>query len=490
MRRYEGTMEVSFMNVNAARDWGLVAAAVVLLAATADLAGAESAIPYEVHKRTLANGLDVLVVPMPEFKGVLSFNTLVLAGSRNEVEKGKTGLAHLFEHILFRHRYGGREGGYGAEIDRLGAHNNAWTWFDVTYYHPLTFTSNLEGQNGQPGLLDLEAERLAALDFTESIFKTEAGAVLGEYRRGSSDPGQKLEEVLSELAFKVHTYGHTTIGYLEDVEDMPNEYEAARAFYDGYYRPNNSVIVVAGDVVPEEIFAKVEKRYGAWQRKEAKAAIPAEPPQTEERRGHVAWDSDVAPRILIAHKVAAFAPGSAFAAAGQIVPELLFSESAPLYQKLRYKDKTVAALDHGGNREYEAFDPRLFQCQAVLFKDQLQAKGASYVSEVESEVVKGMEALAGFSKQPGAAATLEVLKSKYRYDFLASLGNPADLAVALSWSYRFGRDPRVLDSLLEAVQKLTPADIDAYARAHFKKDGRIVVTLAARSASAPAGGAR
>src|SRR5690349_13647242 len=93
---------------------------------------------YPITKKTLPNGLDVIVIETPEFKNVLSYNTMVLAGSGKEQERGKTGLAHLFEHILFRHRYNGEEGGYDSRMDRLGTHNNAWTWYDITYYHPLT----------------------------------------------------------------------------------------------------------------------------------------------------------------------------------------------------------------------------------------------------------------------------------------------------------------------------------------------------------------
>ena len=100
--------------------------------------------PYEVHKRTLENGLDVIVIPTPEFKDVVNWNTLILAGSRNEIEKGRSGLAHLFEHIAFRHKFEDTENSYDTRIEAIGAFDNAWTWFDVTYYHPVTFASNIE----------------------------------------------------------------------------------------------------------------------------------------------------------------------------------------------------------------------------------------------------------------------------------------------------------------------------------------------------------
>src|SRR3970040_2414993 len=122
----------------------LVSVLLASLAASAEPAAKAPAkvFPYPIHKKTLANGLDVVVIETPEFKDVLSYNTLVLAGAAHETEKGKTGLAHLFEHILFRHRYAGEEGGYEDRMSRLGTHNNAWTWFEMTFYHPLTFTSH------------------------------------------------------------------------------------------------------------------------------------------------------------------------------------------------------------------------------------------------------------------------------------------------------------------------------------------------------------
>jgi hypothetical protein len=205
----------------------LIALLLALPAAQAAPPAGEKVFPYPIHKKTLPNGLDIIVIETPEFKDVLSYNTLVLAGARNEIEPGKTGLAHLFEHILFRHRYAGELNGYDTRMMKLGTHNNAWTWFDVTFYHPLTFTANLTGTDKLPGVLELESARFTALDFTEKIFKLEAGAVLGEYRRNASFPSLRMSERLFALLFPHHPYGHETIGYYEDVLDMPNEFQAA-----------------------------------------------------------------------------------------------------------------------------------------------------------------------------------------------------------------------------------------------------------------------
>lgn len=434
----------------------------------------ESFFPYPIHKKTLANGLDVLVVEMPEFKDVLSYNTAVLAGSRNETEKGQSGLAHLFEHILFRHRWDGRVGGYEEAIRVLGAHNNAFTNFDITFYHPVTFTRNLAR------LSELEASRFASLDFDRKIFETETGAVLGEFRRIASDPRYKMEERLLALMFPSHTYGHTTIGFYQDVLDMPRHYEAAVKFYRACYRPNNAVLIVTGDVKKDEIFALAEKRYGSWPRAET-PAIPPEAPPAGPRREHVSWEAQAAPRVFVAVRVPAFQTASPETAVGQILPELLVSKSAPLFRRLRYEKQSAAELDfYDGNSGYESFDPRALVLQAQLFSERLKERGTPYFDEVIADITAGLEDLKQFASQPASAGLLEVVKSKYRYDFLSQLNSPANVAQNLAWYYRFERDPQVFDHLVATVGRLTPADVEAFARKYFAEGNRVIVTLSGK----------
>jgi zinc protease len=439
--------------------------------------------PYTIHKKTLANGLDALVVETPEFKKVLSYNTLVMAGSRNEPEKGKTGLAHLFEHILFRHAYEGEPGKYADLMDRLGTHNNAWTWFDITYYHPLTFASNLTGHMvaaGQlPGVAELEAARFAELNFDEKIFKTETGAVLGEYRNSSTLPTLRMSERLLALAFPDHPYGHETIGYYEDVVDMPNQYAAARAFYDTYYRPNNCVVVVVGDVKAERVFQEVEARYQKWQPKTI-PQVPAAAPLQGPKREHVPWPADVAPRVYVSYRMPRFQTSSPETAVQQLLSELLVSRSAPLYKKLRFEKQTASELSFAdGTQGFESFDPRLLTLDAQLYKEQYAGKGKAYFDEVIADVQAGVEELKSFSRDKRSKALLETLKSKYRYDFLAAMTSPAQIARNLAWYYRFERDAAVFENLLASVSRLEPKDIDAFAKKYFVPANQVVITLAA-----------
>lgn len=451
----------------------------LLLAAALAWAAHASAgvLSYPVHKKTLPNGLDVVVVETPEFKDVLSFNTLIMAGSGKEEEKGASGLAHLFEHILFRHRAGGVEGGYDDAMTRLGTHNNAWTSSDVTFYHPLTFARNLAD------VAALEGGRFVSLDFSEKTFKTEAGAVLGEYRRGASSPSQKMDETLCELQWPGHPYGHTTIGYFADVQAMPEHFGSAKAFYDTWYRPNNAAVVVVGDVKADDAFAAVERTYGAWKPQAVPSVKAPAAREPGERRGHVAWDSDVAPALWVSYRTPAFTLGSRSSAAALLLPELLVSPAAPLYKKLRYEKQTASELGTTeGASGLESDAPRALTVAATLFKDKHAQRGGEYFSEVERDIEEGVEALKDFSKQPAAKELLETVKSKYRYDFLAGLSSPERIGSTLAWYYRFTRDPAALDALLGSVAQVEPADIDAFAREHFNAEGRAVVTMAAKEA--------
>lgn len=448
---------------------GLFIAAIL----TAATASAAQFFPYQVQKRTLPNGLDVLVVETPEFKDVINVNTLILAGSRNEVEKGRSGLAHLFEHIAFRHKYEEPATSYDTRIEKMGAFDNAWTWFDVTYYHPVTFATNLRD------LVALQAERFVAMDFSERIYRTEAGAVLGEYRRNASDPSLRMDEVLIDLAYgPSHGYGHTTIGYLADVEDMPNSYKSGKAFYDTYYRPNNAVVLVTGDVKADEAFRLVEEHYGSWKPGKVPALKKAAP-IAGPKRGHVDWDADVPPRMIYARMVPAFDPGSTDAAVLSVLPELIAGKTSPMFQELRYNRKI--ATDMGvGRQPSEGMDARLLETALRLDKEKYDAQGRALLAEAEQILDRGFEELKQFSKRPDAEATLSALKSRYRYDLLSELSSPARIAENLAWYYRFDRDPQVLDTLVASIEKLKPSDIDAWAAKHFTSANKAVVTMASK----------
>ena len=391
-------------------------------------------------------------------------------------------MAHLFEHIMFRHEYGGKPGGYDEAIRRMGAHNNAWTDYDLTFYHPTTFSQNLIGPIARPGgplpgLIELESSRFKNLTLQRKTFEVEAGAVLGEYRKVFSDPGEKMVEDFSPVAFPHHPYGHTVIGYRDDVENMPNAWDSAWEFHHNYYAPNDVAVIAVGDVDPATIFAEVEKRYADWKPSHP-PQIPAEQAPGGPKQVHVKWEADVSPRIIVGYHTPAMKPGSKETAVTQILSELLASRSAPLFQKLRYQKQTVTSFGIlGGTELLEATDPHLLLLDSELILERFRKDGDKYVDDVQNDVIGGVEDLKHFSQQPKAAETLRVIKSKVRNDFLAGLDSTGSIAQAFAWYYRFGHDPHVIDTLMQGIESLTPKDVDAYADSYFTPKGRIVTTL-------------
>src|SRR5262249_27718766 len=153
------------------------------------------------------NGLRLITVPT-DYPNVVALYIVVQTGARNEVEPGKSGFAHFFEHVMFRGTKNMPPKEYEQRLKRMGASSNASTWEDRTQYHTTFSKEDLEE------VLRLEADRFQNLSYSEDVFRTEALAVLGEYNKNSAEPAEKLAEVLYDTAFDRHTYKHTTMGFL------------------------------------------------------------------------------------------------------------------------------------------------------------------------------------------------------------------------------------------------------------------------------------
>src|SRR5581483_9754824 len=184
---------------------GLVAAAVAASPAAAHAAGRPKtpartkAFPFPTEEHTLPNGLRVVFVKY-DSPGLVAYFTMMRVGSRNEAEKGRSGYAHFFEHMMFRgtKKHSGTD--YNQTVTRLGLNTNAFTSEDMTVYHLFGPAKAL------PTIIEYEADRFQNLEYSEPEFKTEAGAILGEYAKSASNPEQQLEEKMMETAFDAHTY--------------------------------------------------------------------------------------------------------------------------------------------------------------------------------------------------------------------------------------------------------------------------------------------
>jgi len=244
--------------------------------------GAGLAFPFPVTEKTLPNGLRVYVVGF-DSPGLVAFYSVVRTGSRNEVEAGKSGFAHFFEHMMFHGTEKYTLEAYNGVIKQMGADSNAFTSDDLTVYHILA------GKQALPKIIEIESDRFQHLTYQQADFQKEARAVLGEYNKNASNPMEKMVETLYDHAFTTHTYKHTTMGFLKDIENMPNEMAYSRQFFDRFYRPENVVLLVVGDADPEEVFKLVEASYGGWKAGSPHPVIPGEPPQKKEQRAELGW---------------------------------------------------------------------------------------------------------------------------------------------------------------------------------------------------------
>src|SRR3954447_16625561 len=240
----------------------------------------DNILPFKATEKTFANGLKVIVVPTG-FPNIVAMQIPVQTGSRNEIEPGKSGFAHFFEHMMSRGTPAYPPEKYNAVVTKAGARENANTSDDRTIYH-ITFA-----KEDLPKIMEIYADRFMNLSYSPEAFKTESRAVLGEYNKNSANPVRKILEVQRDHAFTTHTYKHTTMGFIKDIEDMPNQYEYSKTFFSRWYRPEKATVIVAGDVNPDEVFKLVEKYWSPWKRGDFKADIPAEPAPQKPVYAHV-----------------------------------------------------------------------------------------------------------------------------------------------------------------------------------------------------------
>jgi zinc protease len=415
------------------------------------------AFPFPVHEKTLPNGLRVFVVAY-DSPGLVAYYSIVRTGSRNEVEPGKSGFAHFFEHMMFHGTEKYPQDKYNAAIKAMGADSNAFTSDDLTVYHILA------GKAALPKIAEIEADRFQHLTYKEPEFQKEARAVLGEYNKNASNPMEKMTEVLYDNAYQAHTYKHTTMGFVKDIENMPNEMAYSRTFFDRYYRPDNVVLVIVGDADPAATFALVEKEYGGWQAGGKRPAVPAEPPQTKEKRAELKWPGPTLPMLLAGYHVPAFSTTNVDLPALDVLGELLFAERAPLYKRLVIKEQKVESISGSSDPHV---DPNLFAILARIKKPE----DVGYVEKaVNAEIAR--VALEGVDDK-----TLAEVVSHVKYAFAAQLSTADKSATTAAMFVALTGDVASINAYFALYDKVAPADVKRVAQKYFAATNRTTVTL-------------
>lgn len=440
------------------------------LALTPSLSAAQESPVFPAAPRVerLPNGLGVISI-RTDSPGILAYYTLVRVGARDEVEEGHSGFAHLFEHMMFRGTEAYPQERYEALLQGFGADNNAYTTQDFTLYTTTAPSSALDR------LAELEADRFRSLSYTEDAFRTETGAVRGEYDMNVSNPMVLMWQALSEISFTRHTYGHTTLGYLRDIERMPEEYEYSRSFFARYYTPDNCTVIVTGDVDHDALMTAVRERYGSWRGRRDRPRIPSEPEPTEGGRRHIEWQAEAAPRLFVAWRTPAFVSGRRdrqrraalrTTAALRVVHGLAFSEPSPLYQRVVVDEQR--ALEFGSWADDVAVDPHLFVAHATL------AEGQTFDPMI-AQMQAALTALAGGEVD---ADRLDAVKSNVRYAMLSDLQTPADVADLAARFIAMSGGLEALELYLAELAAVSAEDVARVARDYLTESRRFVVTLA------------
>ncbi len=254
------------------------------------------------------------------------------------------------------------------------------------------------------------------------------------------------------------------MGFIKDVEAMPNEYDYSLKFFDRYYRPEYTTIIVAGDVDPKRVRSLIDERWGTWKRGNYKPSIPAEPPQDGPRTAHVDWPSETLPLIEIAYRGPAYSDNTEETTALDAISRLGFDQTSPLYQKLVIEEQKLDTLNAGPPNN---IDPELFGVLA-------RVKKAADLPSVQQQIIATAE---GFAAKPVEAKKLEALKEHLRYEFALGLDNSEAIAETVARFVALRRTPETINRYYDEYAKLTPQDIQNAARKYLIDKNRTVVTL-------------
>src|SRR5215210_1573647 len=409
----------------------------------------------KIRQHELANGLKVI---LHEDRSVPAANIQVWyhVGSKDE-RQGRSGFAHLFEHIMFK----GSENVAAEEhinfINSIGGRFNATTDFDRTLYFQTFPSQYLER------ILWMEADRMRSLDVSEENFLSERDVVKEERRlRIETPPFGRLFEVVMDKTFTTHPYRILPIGSMADLEAAT--IEDVREFHRTYYVPNNATLVVSGDFQPDETLAWIEKYFAPIPKGQpVPRNVPKEPAQTAERRT-VAYDANTPlPAVIFTYHMPEAGNPDLYAV--QVAGNVLSNgQSSRLYRKMVY-DQQIA-LEAGG-QTIILEDPGVFFFFTIL-------QTGKTVEEAEKALAEEAERL---RTEPVPQEELEKAKSQLIAEQVFERQTVQSKGTAIGYASVILRDVSRVDKELAELQKVTADDVLRVARMYFRPENRTVVQM-------------
>jgi zinc protease len=408
----------------------------------------------EVERHRLDNGLEVLVLS-DTTAPVISYQTWFAVGSRHE-RTGKTGIAHLFEHLMFNETSNMPLGAFDKRLEKAGADSNAATFLDWTYY-----LENLP-KEALELVVGIESDRMRNLVLREKQVESEREVVMNERRQTvDDDVDGTVTEMLYMQAFTKHGYATPTIGFMKDIEGLTTA--DCEQFYATYYAPNNATLVVVGDVEPAALLKLVDEAYGQI----PAAEIPVEqarpePPQTSERRSTTTQPTDSA-RLLVGYKSPAM--GDVDHAPLVLLNEILFGGRSSRANRALVQVQELCTDAGGSVGNFR--DPSLWDMYFTARTGQVPAKVLEALDVVLATVVD----------EPVAPEELERACARIELGTLQGLETVGGKAEQIGFSEVVLRDPCAAFRRLSANRRVDRSDLLRVARRYLRAEARTLIEV-------------
>lgn len=418
----------------------------------------------DIEQKTLKNGLKVIVQEDHRAPVVVS-QVWYRAGSLDEVN-GKTGVAHVLEHMMFKGTKTVPAGQFSRQIAAAGGKENAFTSKDYTCYFQQLEKSRL------PLSFKLEADRMTNLQITDAEFAKEIEVVKEERRWRTEDkPQSRVNEQFESSVYRAHPYGRPVVGFMNDLENMTAG--DAREWYRSWYAPNNATVVVVGDVKAQEVFALAEKTFGQLKAKPLPVRKPqVEPAQIGERRAIVKAPAKL-PYFVMGFHTPALKNGDAYSEqdwepyALEVLSSILSGNDASrLNQKLVREQAIAIEIDTGydsTNRgQTSTFEVAASPSEGVAQEDLIKA----IWSQIEDVKNKGVTA-AELHRVKAAVIAADVYKRDSMFYQAMQIGQLETMRYPLS----------LLQNNAARVQAVTSEQVQAVAKKYLVPDQMTLVSL-------------
>ncbi|MGH9327107.1 MAG: M16 family metallopeptidase [Terriglobia bacterium] len=414
-----------------------------------------------VSEKTLSNGLRVVV---SQDNSAPTFGVCVTYGIGFRLEpRGRTGFAHLFEHMMFEGTPDAPKGVFDRVIEDGGGTNNADTRFDFTEYFETAPISALDP------VLWLEADRMRGLAFSQATLENQRKVVEEEVRRNilNQPYGGFYWLDLMQRAFDKYPNSHNFYGDFHDLNAAT--LEDVERFFNNYYAPNNAVLTVVGDVTPERVFEKAEQYFGAIPKRELPSRPDvAESPQTAERRFRETDKLARVPALAIGYRMPP--PGSSDSMAAAVTGEVLHNgQASRLYQALVKEKKVAIEVDGGAN--WPLGSPYAYGGPSLMTSLIFYPPGVAerQVLSAYDDVIKDLTAHGVPENE------LERVRAKMRSDWYSQLETPGTRASILGQLTLFNGDPQRVNQIPAEISRVTSSRIQAFARHYLAASNRTII---------------